>query len=267
MSIEKGRVVVSRDLIKRHLSRSKLLSKAYELLINDVEVRALLRMSNIMAVKRLRYNDHGPVHAMIVAGTALELFERLLAHGVQPTTIRDGVVSDVEHAKLVVMYGALLHDIGNSVHRVNHEMYGAIMAHSILNRVLPEIVENVEEMYSIRQEIMHAVYATAGGVRCLSVEAGVVKIADGLDMAEGRARIPYRLGKIDMHAVSALSIKRVEISEGERRPIRVDVVMSSSAGLFQVEAVLLPKVSTSGLADYLEIYINLNGEAHRVFPS
>ncbi len=267
MSIEKGRVVVSRELIKKHLSRSRLLAKAYELLMDDVEVRTLLKMSNIMAVKRLRYNDHGPVHAVIVAGTALELFERLVSSGVKPTTIRDGVVSDPEHAKLVVMYGAMLHDIGNSVHRVSHELYGAVMAYNILNRVLPELISNVEEAYAVRQEIMHAIYATAGGVRCLSMEAGVVKIADGLDMAEGRARIPYRLGKIDMHAVSALSIKRVEISRGDERPIRVDVVMSSSAGLFQVEAVLLPKVATSGLADYLEIYINLNGEAHRVFPS
>ncbi len=261
-------VVVSRDLLRKHLSRSQLLRRAYEALVSDVEVRALLHMSNVMAVHRLRFNDHGPVHAEIVAGAALELFDRLVSSGVEPTTVRNGTVPDVDHARVVVMYAAMLHDIGNAVHRDMHEKLGALLAKDIVDRALSSVVGDAEQRIMMRQEILHAIHSTAYDVSCLSVEAGVVKVADGLDMAEGRARIPYRLGKLDMHAVSALSIKRVEIDEGMRRPIAVVVHMSDMAGLFQVERVLMPKLRTSGLEDKVEVYINVAGEQFlRVHPS
>jgi metal-dependent HD superfamily phosphatase/phosphodiesterase len=261
-------VTVSRDLLRKHVLRSNLLRAAYEALMSDVEVRTLLHMSNIMAVHRLRFNDHGPVHAEIVAGAALELFDRLVASGVEPTTVRDGTAPSMDHARLVVMYAAILHDIGNAVHRDMHEKLGAVLARDIVDRALSKIVTDVEQRVMLRQEILHAIHSTAYDVDCLSLEAGVVKVADGLDMAEGRARLPYRLGKLDMHAVSALSIKRVEIDEGLKRPIAVVVHMSDMAGLFQVERVLMPKLRTSGLEDRIEVYINVAGEQFlRVHPS
>ena len=261
-------VVVSRELLKKHVSSSQLLSRGYELLMSDPEVRALLHMSNVMAVQRLRFNDHGPVHAEIVAGAALELLERLVASGVEPSSIRDGTAPSMEYAKLIVMYAALLHDVGNAVHRDMHERIGALLAKAPVDRALSKLIPDTELRVMIRQEILHAIHSTAYDVKCLSVEAGVVKVADGLDMAEGRARVPYRLGKLDMHAVSALSIKRVEIDEGLKRPLAVVVHMSDMAGLFQVEQVLLPKVRTSGLDDKLEIYISVAGERFlRVYPS
>ncbi len=254
--------------MKKHIAESHFLSKAYEVLMSDPEVKTLLHMSNVMAVQRLRFNDHGPVHAEIVAGAALELFSRLVASGVEPTTLRDGTVPDMEYAKLVVMYAALLHDIGNAVHRDMHERIGAVLAKDIVDRALSKLVSDVETRVAIRQEILHAIHSTAYDVKCLSVEAGVVKIADGLDMAEGRARVPYRLGKLDMHAVSALSIKRVEIDEGLKRPLAVIVHMADMAGLFQVEEVLMPKVKTSGLDDKIEIYISVARERFlKVYPS
>jgi metal-dependent HD superfamily phosphatase/phosphodiesterase len=166
------------------------------------------------------------------------------------------------------MLGALLHDIGNSVHRVNHEEIGAVLAVAPVTRILERIYGGLNEhVYQLRQEVLHAIYATAYDVECLSVEAGAVKLGDGLDIAEGRARIPYKLGKTDIHAVSALSIKRVEIHDGVERPVAVTVHMEDYAGLFQVEEVLLKKLSTSGLSDYIEVYISVaGGRAIRVYP-
>ena len=262
-------VVVNRDLLRAHLERSPMLSKAYNVLMGDAEVRALLHMSNIMAVHRLRFNDHGPVHAEIVAGAALEIFDRLVGHGYQPTSIRDGTAPSLDHARIIVMYSAILHDIGNAVHRDMHERVGALLAKDIVDRALSKIVGDVETRVYMRQEILHAIHSTAYDVDCLSMEAGVVKVADGLDMAEGRARIPYRLGKLDMHAVSALSIKRVEIGGGMERPVAVTVYMTDMAGLFQVERVLMPKLMRSGVVkDLFEIYISVAGERPlRVYPS
>ncbi|HIP65320.1 MAG TPA: HD domain-containing protein [Pyrodictium sp.] len=259
-------VKVSKDLVFKHLEKNSFLKKAYEELINDAEVKALLHMSNVMAVKRLKYNDHGPVHANIVAGVALELLERLLQHDVVPNSIKDGVVDNLDYVRLIVLYGALLHDIGNAVHRDMHERIGALLAKDILDRILSRLIKDRSLAYLIRQEILHAIYATAYDVRCLSVEAGIVKIADGLDMAEGRARIPYKLGKMDIHALSALSIKSVEIGEGVKRPIAIRVFMNDSSGVFQVEYVFLPKLRTSGLEHYFEVYIATPLGEHRLYP-
>ncbi len=61
----------SRRLIHRYLEEPAVL-ETFRLLENDGEAQSHLRMANVMAVKRLTYNDHGPVHARIVADSALE---------------------------------------------------------------------------------------------------------------------------------------------------------------------------------------------------
>ncbi len=260
-------VVVNPSLVHKHVDSSKLLKRAYEVLENDDEVQELIKVANIMAVGRLKYNDHGIVHARIVSGAALELFSRLIKSGVRPSTLEFGTARSIEESKLVVLLAAYLHDIGNAVHRENHEMIGALLAKDILDRIIPEVLPDIgRRKYALRQEVMHAIYATEMHTKALTVEAGIVTIADGTDMAEGRARIPYRLGKMDMHAVSALSIKRVVIEDGDTVPIRLNIVMGDHAGLFQFEAVLKPKILSSGLQDRIEVFINVNGEHRRVFP-
>ena len=245
---------VSVELVERHVSRSSLLSRAWKLLQEDLEVQELLYMSNVNAVTRLLYNDHGPVHARIVTGSALEIFELLLESGVQPSSITHGIVESDEQARLIVLLGAYLHDIGNSLHRVNHELAGAFIAKGILDRLLPIILERRDGLvYRIRSEVMHAIYATAMDVDALTIEASIVKVADATDMAEGRARIPYMKGKSDIHALSALSIKKVNITSGSVRPLRIEVYMEDYAGIFQVERVLMPKIRTSLIGEYIEI--------------
>jgi len=247
-------VIVSPSLILKHVKESLLVRRTVDVLENDEEVQELLKLSNIMAVGRLKFNDHGPVHARIVAGAALEILELLVNAGVRPTSLRDGTTRSYDEVKMVTVLASYLHDIGNAVHRENHELIGMVLARNILDRLLPEILgENSRRLYGIRQEVLHAIYSTDYDVQCLTVEAGVVKIADGTDMAEGRARIPYRLGKMDIHAVSALSIKQVDIGKGEEKPVRITVHMDDSAGIFQIEKVLLPKIRSSGLQEYIEV--------------
>jgi len=247
-------VPVGPTLLDRHLRSSKLLSKAYHYISKDREVSELWRVSNINAVTRLLYNDHGPVHARIAAGSALEIFSLLVSNGVRPTSVEQGTAGGIEEAKLIVMLGALLHDIGNSVHRYQHELIGALLAKDILDRVLGKVLGSKHQyLYSIRQEVLHAVYSTAMDVQALTVEAGSVKIADGTDMAEGRARFPYRRGKTDIHALSALSIQKVYIGRGRERPIRITVILSDKAGFFQIERILLPKINTTPISRYFEI--------------
>ncbi len=261
-------VVVGPTLVVKHVENSDLLKKAYDFLEQDEEIQTLIKMSNVMAVSRLRYNDHGVVHSRIVSGSALELFDMLVEAGLKPSTIAYGTARSVEEAKLVVLVAAYLHDIGNSVHRVEHEYVGALLAKDIVDRMFREILPNLSpaSKYMLRHEIMHAIYATEINTRALTLEAGVVKVADGTDMAEGRARIPYKMGKLDMHSVSAISIKKVEIVKGSEAPARIRIHMDDSAGLFQIEAVLKPKILTSGFEKYFEVYMNVNGKELRIYP-
>jgi hypothetical protein len=64
-----------------------------------------------------------------------------------------------------------------------------------------------------------------------------------------------------MHSLSALSIKRVEIEEGEEKPVRILVHMDNPAGVFQIEEVMARKIETSGIGDLVEVVALENGEA------
>ena len=247
--------LVSPRLIEERVRDSRLLQEAWRVLTSDPEVQELLRMANVNAVERLLYNDHGPVHAAIVAGSALEIYRILYRHGLRPSSIIHRVVENDEQARLIVLLGAYLHDIGNSVHRENHELIGAMLAGPIVDRVLRRVLGVGKErlIYRIRSEVQHAIYATHPGVQALTIEASIVKVADSTDMAQGRARLPYNKGKEDIHALSALSIRSVEIKEGRERPVRIVVRMTDLAGMFQIEKVLLPKIKTSLIKEYIEI--------------
>ena len=244
-------VIVSHELIYNNLGEPRL-KEAFRLLERDVDVQTYLRMANVMAVKRLRYNDHGSTHSKIVSGSALEIF-KLLSTGIVPNTVEDGVYG-LEDAKLVVLCGAYLHDIGNAIHRTAHHIHGSMIAAPILDRILSRIYPDDRELWlSLKAEILHCIFSHDEDVRCLTMEAGTVKVADGTDMAEGRARIPYKTGKVDIHSLSALSIRKVEITAAERIPVRILVHMDNPAGVFQIEQVLERKIASSSIESWIEV--------------
>jgi uncharacterized protein len=250
-------VTVSNRLIFSHLEDPHV-KRVFDLLENDAEVQMYLKMSNEMVVKRLNYNDHGPVHARIAAGSSLEIFS-LLSRAVEPTTVANGIC-DMEGAKLVVMCGSYLHDIGNSVHRREHIMHSCYLAAPILDRIYSTVYSDKPELVlKLKCETLHSIYAHEEVNQALSIEAGAAKVADGTDMAEGRARIPYRGGNVDMHSISATAIKRVDIEHGEYKPVSIKIYMDNPAGVFQIEEVIGKKLATSGIANLIELIAIENG--------
>ena len=258
-------VLVSPAILKKTIEDHPILEKALSLLEKSSEVQAYLNMANVMAVQRLLYNDHGPVHSRIVAGAALQILDIMLDNGFIPSVVRDGV-GDEEDSRLVVMTGAYLHDIGNAVHRSYHHVTGAALAARFLPKILREIYQDSQKAYRLTSEILHCILSHDEEVMALSLEAGIVKVADGVDMAEGRARMPYKQGKYDIHALSALAIRRVEIIEGGSggRPVRIVVDMDNEAGIFQIEEVLGKKIRSSSIARYVEVEALRRGEPFRV---
>ncbi len=258
-------VIVSPELIYKNVKENEILLKIFNFLEKDEEIQTYLQMSNIMAVNRLMYNDHGPVHSRIVSGVALEIFEILKDH-IVPSIIKDKV-GELIDSKIVILCGAYLHDIGNAIHRELHHIHGCYLSNQFLERILKEIYEEKKEkMLKIKQEILQCIFSHDENIQCLTIEAGISKIADGTDMAQGRARIPYKLGKVDIHSLSALSIKKVEISRGDRKPLQILIDMEGTAGVFQVEEVLMKKIVTSNLMNLVEVIIVEPNIGEKRFP-
>lgn len=226
--------------------------KLWGILRTDPEVKADWDMSNYIAVSKLHYNDHGETHAKIVAANALTMLRLLIENGVQTSLVREKAGSE-EDVVLVVMAAALLHDIGNQVHRENHHVAGTYLAIPLLNRVLPQVYDEPELMYEIRGHILHCIYSHEFDVADLTDEAALVGIADGTDMTRGRGRMAFDKGNVNIHTVSALSIDRVEISRGVNSPIEISVFMNNSAGVFQLQETLAKKISPGPLENYVEV--------------
>jgi hypothetical protein len=116
----------------------------------------------------------------------------------------------------------------------------------------------------VMAEVLHAIYAHRKDVEPLTVEAGIIKVADALDMEKGRARIPFKVGIPTIHTVSALAIEKVEILKGKEKPVHIRVRMSNSAGIFQLDSLFKEKLARSGLKDYIEVSAEIEGEEKKI---
>lgn len=224
-------------------------------------LKALWTASNITAINRMHINDHGPTHVRIVTRLALKLLRLLLDAGVRPGVVDHGLPP--EDAEVVVALAAALHDIGHVIHRAEHELLSLVLAPGLIDELLEGIYDEPARTV-IMGETLHAIYAHRRDAVPLTVEAGILKVADALDMEKGRARIPFRVGEPTIHSVSALAIEKVEIRRGKEKPVMIFVRMSNSAGIFQLDNLLKEKLNRSGLKDYIEVAAEIQGEEKKI---
>jgi uncharacterized protein len=232
------------------ISGNELLEKALDVINENSEVKTLWKIININAIDRLGMSDHGPVHVQIVANIALRLTRILTKNNVEMSITTYFDLSD-KYAELVVLLASLFHDLGMSISREGHEEFSLFLANDILHRILDFLP--VEERTIVTSEVLHAIIAHRSGGKPYTIEAGIVRVADALDMSEGRSRIPYQTGNVDIYSVSAAAIDRIEITEGEDKPIQINILMNNSAGLFQVDELLKRKLSGSGIDKYVKV--------------
>lgn len=242
--------------------RNARLRKVIELVNADEELYGLWIAANVNAVERLHMTDHGPVHVKIVMNLAVRMLRLLLESGVEAGIVRNYGMEDAD-AEVVVALAALLHDVGMSIHRADHEAYSLFVAQSKLDDILPAIY-GPRERTIVRAEILHAIISHRSGGKPLTLEAAVVRIADALDMAKGRSRIPFAAGSLSIHAVSAAAVESVSIDPGEERPVRVTITLSNSAGLFQLDQLLRNKLEGSGIEGHVEVHAKLGDEEKRL---
>ncbi|MBN2829887.1 MAG: phosphohydrolase [Candidatus Cloacimonetes bacterium] len=250
------------NTLKRNISGIAL--RAAEIIFDDPEIHAMQEFANTVSIKRLGYNDHGPVHMKKSALNAIKMCNLLKAAGVEMTLQRE-LCASYEDSLTAVTIASLLHDLGMSIAREDHELYSITLAMPIVERILLELYpEDLETRVIIKSTVLEGIAGHMATRKIHSLEAGLVLIGDGCDMEKGRARIPTLLNTTpkvgDIHRYSASSIEKVHIRKGEVKPICIQVVMSESVGFFQIEEVLFPKIKISPVMPYIELLAGVEGE-------
>ena len=221
-------------------------------------VKALWHVSAVTATRRLNMSDHSWVHVQIVLNIGLRLARILFRRGVVPSVKTDYAMSDHD-AEVVIAAGCLLHCVGMSIHREDHERYSLFLTADTIDGLLATVYEEPERTV-IASEVLHAIIGHRRDGRPLTVEAGIVRVADALDMARGRSRVEFEAGRHNIHSLSAYAIQDVKISPGEERAVRVEITMSNSAGIYQVDELLAEKLRGSGLERHFEVVARIDAE-------
>ena len=227
---------------------------------SDEKVRAWWYMAQVQS-ERLGMSDHSWVHVQIVLNIALRLLRLLTKAGVEPAMVTDHGMT-ARDSEVVVAGGALLHDVGMSIHRADHEAYSLFLAREALERLLGSTYKDPQRTVVIA-EILHAIIGHRRRGEPYTLEAGVVRVADALDMAQGRSRIPLESGREGIHSISAAAIDEVRISAGEERPVRIEIELNNSAGIFQVDDLLATKIRGTPLEGRIEVVAEISGESEK----
>lgn len=230
-----------------------------EFATDDPEITAYLEAQNVNPVVRKRYNDHGTKHIEIVRNRALCLYDLLKRGGVEFNGAADHGLDEDDEAVIIAL-AATLHDIGHVVHRDDHTYHSIPLAASVLDRVLPEFYA-IGPTVRMKGEILHAILCHHTEENPLTLEAGVVRVADALDMERGRSRIPYAEGGRGINTLSSRAIKHVSLYEGDERAVLVEIEMTEAAGVYQVDELLKAKLRGSGLEEHVRIVAINNREA------
>jgi metal-dependent HD superfamily phosphatase/phosphodiesterase len=225
---------------------------------SDEQVKAWWHVSAVNASRRLGMSDHSWVHIQIVVNIGLRLARLLFRRGVTPSVTADFGLGERD-AEVVVAAGCLFHCVGMSVHRDDHERYSLFLTAAKLGSLLSEAYEEPERSIVVA-EALHAIIGHRRNGAPFTVEAGIVRVADALDMARGRSRVPFESGHQNIHSLSAYAIEEVKISPGRDHAVRVEIAMSNSAGIFQVDELLATKLRGSGLEEHIEVTARIDAE-------
>jgi uncharacterized protein len=226
----------------------------------DPELRAWWHMAQVNS-ERLGMSDHSWVHVQVVVNIALRLLRLLVRGGIEPAMVADHGMRDRD-AEVVVAAGALLHDVWMSIHRADHEAFSLFLAERKLRELLAGVYDEPARAV-VAAETLHAIIGHRRRGEPYTVEAGVVRVADALDMAHGRSRIPVSSGRVGIHAISAAAIDSISIDPGTERAVRVEIAMNNSAGIFQVDDLLATKLRETPLEGKVEVVATVEGEAEK----
>jgi hypothetical protein len=236
---------------------NRRLEKLFAAANADLQLKAWWHVQQVNA-DRLAMSDHSWVHIRIVVNIALRILRLLVRRGVVPNVVSDYGL-DARDAEVVVASACLLHDTGMSIHRTDHEAYSLFLAADKLPTLLAAAYDDPERSVLVA-EAMHAIIGHRRRGDPITLEAGVVRVADALDMEQGRSRVPFEEGRPNIHSLSAAAIDDVVIGAGRERAVRIEIAMNNSSGLFQIDELLATKLRVSGLEEHVEVVARIDAE-------
>ena len=252
---------VAQMRIRVPVRANRTLRTVIERVNKDDQLKGWWHVANVNAVARMEINDHSWVHIQIVTNIALKLLRQLTKHGIEPAMVTDyGMTRD--DAEVVVALTALTHCIGMAVHRKGHEDFSLFLAEPKLRELL-EGIYTEPDLTVVASEVLQGIISHRSDGEPLTLEAGILRVADALDMEQGRSRIAFERGRVGIHSLSAAAIEEVEISDGDDKPIRISIRMNNSAGIYQVDGLLKAKLVGSGLEPYVEVIAHIDTEAEK----
>jgi metal-dependent HD superfamily phosphatase/phosphodiesterase len=244
---------------------NRRLERLLEAVNADEQVKAWWHVSSVNATRRLGMSDHSWVHIQIVLNIGLRLARLLFRRGVTPSVVADYAMSEHD-AEVVIAAACLFHCVGMSIHRDDHERYSLFLTADKLGSLLRSAYDEPERSVIVA-DAMHAIIGHRRNGAPFTVEAGIVRVADALDMARGRSRVPFESGHQNIHSLSAYAIEEVKIVPGRDYAVRVEIAMSNSAGIFQVDELLATKLRGSGLEEHIEVIARIDAEhEQRLIP-
>jgi metal-dependent HD superfamily phosphatase/phosphodiesterase len=252
---------VARMRIKVPVRGNQKLRKVIDRVNRDDQMKGWWHVANVNAVARMQINDHSWVHIQIVTNVALKMLRQLEKHDVPPAMVKDYGMTQ-EDAEVVVALTALTHCIGMSVHRHGHEDFSLFLAEPKLRQLLEGIYEE-PNLTVVVSEVLQGIISHRSDGEPLTLEAGILRVADALDMEQGRSRIPFERGHVGIHSLSAAAIEDVAIGDGETKPIKIEITMNNSSGIYQVDGLLKAKLRGSGLEPYVEVFAHIDTEAEK----
>lgn len=261
-------ISIESKILKR-LENNHNCLKLVNYLFADEELQEMQEYANNVSIKRLGFNDHGPVHMRQVAGNAIKMLNILQESGIK-TSLETEEIGIFEDSMCAVIIAGLMHDLGMMIGRQGHEDMSAILAQPLIDRALMHVFpEDLHKRVVIKSLATEAIVGHMSSHKIHSIEAGILLIADGCDMTKGRARIPLSINTTpkvgDIHKYSANAINRIGIHHGQKKPIKIEIEMSSDVGFFQIEEVLLTKINASPAKEYVELYAGVTGQEAKCY--
>ncbi|MDX6714360.1 MAG: uncharacterized protein QOH30_918 [Baekduia sp.] len=223
----------------------------------DQQLKAWWHAAGINA-QRLGMSDHSWVHIQIVTNIALRLSRLLSKRGVGPSVVGDYGLTERD-AEVIIAAATLFHCVGMSIHRQDHEQFSLFLTADKLPKLLAPMYDEPTRSIIVA-EASHAIISHRSKGAPFTIEGSIVRVADALDMAKGRSRVPFEQLLPNIHSLSSYAIDSVKISPGREKAVRVEIEMNNSAGIYQVDEGLGTKLRNTPLAEHLEVVARIDAE-------
>ncbi len=183
----------------------------------DKEVRAIMEVS-AKQMEALGFTEHSERHCRIVSKTAGEIMRQV-----------GGTEEEINMAEVA----GYLHDLGNSVNRMDHAQSGALLAYRILTRMGTEYEKAAEIMMAIGN------HDEKFGIPVSRVSSALI-IADKADVHKSRVRqsvrsLPPKDANIHDRVNMAAESSRVTVDEKKiTLVIEIDTAICSVMDYFEI---------------------------------